>query len=189
MRSVVHKLFFIWELDKEANWINDMADHGFGLVKAGRLSFEFDDVEPGKYIYGSIFLSGSGYSSKNTEYYKFLEEMGITMINRINYPGTCCVYLRALKEDFPNGIDLYSDIDSKITYERTLMWYLLFVAILNLVIGIYNCIVVSIINGRIMPANLFCSFLSFAIFIASTIYFIKKLVRINKLKKERKIHE
>ena len=115
--------------------------------------------------------------------------MGITMINRINYPGTCCVYLRALKEDFPNGIDLYSDIDSKITYERTLMWYLLFVAILNLVIGIYNCIVISIINGRIMSANLFCSFLSFAIFIASTIYFIKKLVRINKLKKERKIHE
>ena len=82
MRSKFHKLFWIWQLDKEESWINDMAAHGYALVHAGRFcNYEFDEVEPGKYIYKSLFLKGSGDSTKNREYYRFLDEMGIETVS------------------------------------------------------------------------------------------------------------
>ena len=115
MRRVVHKLFFIWQLEKEQAWVNEMASHGYALEHAGRLRFEFDEPEPGKYIYKEIFLKGWGESAENIKYFRFLEEMGIKVVCYINYPGTCWVYTRALKKDYPDGIELYSDIDSKIT--------------------------------------------------------------------------
>lgn len=189
MRSVVHKWFFIWQLDKESLWINDMADHGYGLVKGGRITFEFDDVEPGKYIYSSLFLKGNGYSAKNMEFYRFLEDMGITMINRINYPGTCCVYLRALKEDHPNGIEVYSDIDSKIAYESTLMWYLLFLVFFNVFAFLLNFNSGLRMAGGLSAINMFAAFCSLTLVIASSVYFFKLLVRIHRLRKERQIHE
>ena len=83
--------------------------HGYSLEHAGRLTFEFDETEPGKYIYKEIFLKGWGESVENIKYFRFLEEMGIKVVCYINYPGTCWVYTRALREDYPNGIELFSD--------------------------------------------------------------------------------
>ena len=189
MRRVIHKLFYIWELDKEECWINEMAAHGYGLTRAGRFSFEFDEVEPNKYIYKTLFLSGTGYSKKNTDFYRFLEEMGITMVNRINYPGTCCVYTRALKEDYPNGIELYSDIDSKINYDKVIMWYLFFCFFASITGAIPNIyMALEPTNGvrifNFMTAGLMVAFAAIAI-----VSFFKRLINIRKLKKERKIHE
>ena len=63
MRRVVHKLFWIWQLEKEQAWVNEMASHGYALEHAGRLRFEFDETEPDKYIYKEIFLKGWGESA------------------------------------------------------------------------------------------------------------------------------
>ena len=77
MRTTFHKLFFIWQLPKEEAWINEMAAHGYGLVGVGRFTFEFEDIEPGKYRYKEIFIKGSFGSEKTREFLKFLEEMVI----------------------------------------------------------------------------------------------------------------
>jgi len=66
MRRVIHKLFWIWQLDKEEDWINEMARHGYSLEHAGRVSFEFDETEPGLYEYRTLFLKGSYNSKENT---------------------------------------------------------------------------------------------------------------------------
>ena len=192
MRRVVHKLFWIWQLEKEQAWVNEMASHGYALEHAGRLTFEFDETEPGKYIYKEIFLKGWGESVENLKYFKFLEEMGIKVVCYINYPGTCWVYTRALKQDYPDGIELYSDIDSKINYNKVMAGYLIFVIVATLLSALLNISVVVnswTMHGTLMVLNLICSVFLTALCIASAIATVKAFVKIANLKKERKIHE
>ena len=192
MRRVVHKLFWIWQLEKEQAWVNEMASHGYALEHAGRLTFEFDETEPGKYIYKEIFLKGWGESVENLKYFKFLEEMGIKVVCYINYPGTCWVYTRALKQDYPDGIELYSDIDSKINYNKVMAGYLIFVIVATLLSALLNISVVVnswTMHGTLMVLNLICSVFLTALCIASVIATIKAFMQIGNLKKERKIHE
>ena len=192
MRRVIHKLFFIWQLEKEQAWVNEMASHGYSLEHAGRFTFEFDETEPDKYIYKEIFLKGWGESAENVKYFKFLEEMGIKVVCYINYPGTCWVYIRALKEEYPNGIELYSDIDSKINYQKVMAGYMIFVIVATLFASVLNLsIVINYLAfyNIFMWLNLACALLTLVLFTGGTIAEIKALVNIGKLKKERKLHE
>ena len=192
MRRVIHKVFWIWQLEKEQAWINEMASHGYSLEHAGRLTFEFEETEPNKYIYKEIFLKGGGESAENLKYFKFLEEMGIKVVCYINYPGTCWVYTRALKEEYPDGIELYSDIDSKINYQKVMAGYLIFVIAFTLFAALLNTsIVVSSLlrNNMLMTVNLICAILMLALCVASVIAAVKAFIKIGNLKKERKIHE
>ena len=192
MRRVIHKLFFIWQLEKEQAWINEMASHGYSLEHAGRFTFEFDETEPDKYIYKELFLKGWGESAENIKYFRFLEEMGIKVVCYINYPGTCWVYVRALKEDYPGGIDLYSDIDSKINYQKVMAGYMIFVIVATLLASVLNLSIVIkylALYNIFMWLNLACALLTLVLFTGGTIAEIKALVNIGKLKKERKLHE
>jgi hypothetical protein len=192
MRRVIHKIFWIWQLEKEQAWINEMASHGYSLEHAGRLTFEFEETEPDKYIYKEIFLKGWGESAENVKYFKFLEEMGIKVVCYINYPGTCWVYIRALKEEYPNGIELYSDIDSKINYQKVMAGYLIFVIVFTLFASLLNLSVVvnSLVrHGMFMMLNAAATGICSALCIAAVIATVKAFVNIGKLKKERKIHE
>ena len=192
MRRVIHKFFWIWQLEKEQAWINEMASHGYSLEHAGRLTFEFDETEPDKYIYKEIFLKGWGESAENLKYFRFLEEMGIKVVCYINYPGTCWVYTRALKEEYPDGIELYSDIDSKINYQKVMAGYLIFVIAFTLFAALLNTsIVVSSLlrHNMLMTLNLICAILMLALCVASVIAAVKAFIKIGNLKKERKIHE
>ena len=192
MRRVIHKIFWIWQLEKEQAWINEMASHGYSLEHAGRLTFEFDETEPGKYIYKEIFLKGWGESVENIKYFKFLEEMGIKVVCYINYPGTCWVYTRALREDYPDGIELYSDIDSKINYQKVMAGYMIFVTVATLFASVLNLSIVLKYLAEynmLMPLNLICAVFISVLFVCSVIAVIKAFVNIGKLKKERKLHE
>ena len=189
MRRVIHKLFWIWQLEKEQAWVNEMASHGYSLEHAGRFRFEFDETEPDKYIYKEIFLKGWGEGAENIKYFRFLEEMGIKVVCYINYPGTCWVYTRALREDYPNGIELYSDIDSKINYMKVTAVYMIFVVALTLFAGLLNLNISIFNNSFLNPVNFVCALLMFALCTGAAIAMIKTFVKIGKLKKERAIHE
>ena len=192
MRRVIHKIFWIWQLEKEQAWINEMASHGYSLEHAGRLTFEFEETEPNKYIYKELFLKGWGESAENIKYFKFLEEMGIKVVCYINYPGTCWVYVRALKEEYPGGIELYSDIDSKIQYQKTMAFYMIFVSVITFLAASLNLsVVISALaaEGRFMWLNSLCAGFVYGLFVASVIATVKAFVNMSKLKKERKIHE
>lgn len=184
----VHKLFWIWELDKEESWINEMASHGYSLVRGGRLSFDFEETEPGKYKYKTLFLKGRYSSTKNMDFFRFLNEVGINVISYINYPGTCCIYTRAPAEDYPNGIDIYSDIDSKIAYEWTRLWYLLFCAVVITAGGLLN-LSMAMRHIGLWGVNFATAIFCFCLTALSLFNFIKSIVKIVKFKKERAIHE
>ena len=188
MRRVIHKLFWIWQLEKEQVWINEMASHGYSLEHAGRLTFEFDETEPGKYIYKEIFLKGWGESVENIKYFRFLEEMGIKVVCYINYPGTCWVYTRALREDYPDGIELFSDIDSKINGMKAMSGYMIFVMAMTLFAALLN-LWCAIGRDYFSPINFICSISMFVLFTLATIATVKIFVSMGKLKKERAIHE
>lgn len=188
MRRVIHKIFWIWQLEKEQAWINEMASHGYSLEHAGRLTFEFDETEPGKYIYKEIFLKGWGESVENIKYFRFLEEMGIKVVCYINYPGTCWVYTRALREDYPNGIELFSDIDSKINGMKAMSGYMIFVMAMTLFAALLN-LWCAIGRDYFSPINFICSISMFVLFTLATIATVRIFVNMGKLKKERTIHE
>ena len=188
MRRVIHKLFWIWQLEKEQVWINEMASHGYSLEHAGRLTFEFDETEPGKYIYKEIFLKGWGESVENIKYFRFLEEMGIKVVCYINYPGTCWVYTRALREDYPDGIELFSDIDSKINGMKAMSGYMIFVMAMTLFAALLN-LWCAIGRDYFSPINFICSISMFVLFTLATIATVRIFVNMGKLKKERTIHE
>lgn len=191
MRRVIHKIFWIWELEKEEAWINEMASHGYSLEHAGRLTFEFEETEANKYKYKELFLKGSAYSAENQKYFRFLEEMGIKVVCWINYPGRCWVYARALSEDYPNGIELYSDIDSQINCLKVTLGYLIFCVALMLFAAVLNLsiVITSAFTNSLAVLNLICSIAMFALCTAAVTASVKTIIKINRLKKERAIHE
>ncbi|SCW65830.1 Protein of unknown function [Ruminococcaceae bacterium YRB3002] len=189
MRRVIHKLFWIWQLDKEEAWINEMASHGYSLEHAGRFSFEFDETEPDKYKYKTLFLKGSYNSEENVKYFRFLEEMRINVVSHIEYPGTCCVYTRGLSEDHPEGLEIYSDIDSKINCLKVSAGYMIFVSAFTLFAAVINILSALTPANMVWWLNLTCAVLVSVLCTASVIATVRIYMKIGKLRKEREIHE
>ena len=189
MINTVHKIFFVWQLEKEEAWLNDMASHGYSLTHASKFgTYDFEESQTDKYTYKILFLKGSFNSAENIKYLKFLEEMGISAVCHYGYPFTSCVYVRGLAEDYPDGIDLFSDIDSKINYIKIMAFYLLFVLCLLIVATVLNFIA-GVNTEYINPLNVIEGSITLGLGIATTIAMIKEFVQIGKLKKEREIHE
>ena len=189
MIRTIHKLFFIWQLEKEEDWINEMASHGYSLTQAFKLCrYDFEETEQNKYKYKTLFLKGFYTSDENTKYLRFLEEMGIEVVCQIGYPGTSCVYTRARAEGYPDGIGLYSDIDSKINYKKVMAFYLLFVVVLTLAVSTMN-LFLGFNSEFISPLNAMTGYLTLGLSVAAAVAMIKEFVQISKLKKEREIHE
>lgn len=71
--------FFWGFLNKQENWLNEMADKGCRLINTGRAWYEWEDCEPGKYRYAVEFVGGkSGQSAR--EYADFLEDCGYRVL-------------------------------------------------------------------------------------------------------------
>ena len=188
MRTTFHKLFFIWQLPKEEAWINEMASHGYGLVGVGRLSFEFEDIEPGRYRYKEIFIKGTFTSEKTREFLRFLEEMGVENVGHVSYPNHTILYLRY--EDTGEELELYSDLDSTIDYEKTMVGYLVGISIANALIGIYNItlFIIAASHGYISFVLLF-TIINLIIAALSAIDIVKRKKKIKTLISERVVHE
>ena len=188
MRRVIHKIFWVWQLEKEQAWINEMASHGYSLEHAGRLTFEFEETEADLYTYKTLFLKGWADSEENRKYLKFLEEMGIKVVCYINYPGTTWIYTRALKADYPDGIDLFSDIDSRIKGMRVMAGYMIFVMLMMLSATLLN-LWYAFGMGHFLPLNFICAAAVFVLSVFAAVATVRLFVNIGKLKKERAIHE
>lgn len=187
MIRTLHKLYFIWQLDKEEEWINNMAAHGYAMKARSKLGrYDFEETDAGKYVYKALFLQGSFGNKKNSDYFRFLEEMGIEVVCHSVYPGMALVYTRGKAEDFPEGIELYSDIESKINCLRAMALYLLFVVILCAFVCAGN---IFLYFRQNTIHNLIIGSLMLFPFTAGLISMIIRFAQVNKLKKERKIHE
>ncbi len=125
-RKTIWKLFWVWNFEKEEEWLNEMAMNGWALVSVGFLNYTFERCEPGEYII-RLEMHGSDPS-----YISFMEETGAEYIGRV----VKWIYFRRKSEY--GAFDIFSDIDSKISHLSNIHRMIFLIGIGNILIGIGN---------------------------------------------------
>ncbi len=189
MRKSVFKTFMVWQMKQEERWLNEKADKGLLMVETGKFHYEFEEAEPGKYLIKLLMLSGSKNSAKNRDYFKFLEEMGIEYVCGMNFPGVCQVYLKMEKENAPADGEIFSDIDSKIKYNRLVMTYLTFAAIVFGLISAWTWSRTFRYYSSTKTVYGILTGICIAIVVAALFNVGRLLLDNHNMKKERSIHE
>ena len=126
------KLFWVWQWEKEENWINDMAARGLLLTEVGVFRYEFEEGKPGAYQYCMQTLKGSAGKKRNQEYIEFLKDIDIKCIGAVGSR----IYLRRKTEQTP--FSLFSDLEYKTQYLARIGRIFFFLMISQLVACIGN---------------------------------------------------
>ena len=125
-RKTIRKWFWVWEFEKEEEWLNEMSAGGWALESVGFCTYHFVRCEPGSY---TVRTEMHPYDEN---YVKFMEETGAEYVGRM----MMWIYFRKKTED--GVFDLYSDIDSKISHLNRIGKVLAGIGGVNLAIGIAN---------------------------------------------------
>ena len=132
MRKTVRKWFWVWDFDKEEQWLNEMAAKGLALIGTGFCRYDFEDCTPGEYQVRLELLENHLNHAESQKYTQFIESTGAEQVG--NYFRW--VYFRKKAADGP--FDLYSDLDSRIAHLEKIAKLMLIVAVANLLIGVVN---------------------------------------------------
>ena len=165
-RKTIRKWVWVWDFDKEEEWLNEMAMNGWVLESVGLCTYNFVRCEPGEY---SVRLEMHPYDES---YLAFMRETGAEYVGRM----MLWIYFRKKTADGP--FDLCSDIDSKISHLDRIGKMLAAVGGANLVIGIAN----TLSPARLGWVNLLCATL--------LMYALGRIQgKKEALEKERRLHE
>ncbi len=115
MIHTVRRLFFVWDFEKQAEWLNEMADKGLHLTNVGFGRFDFEEGEPGAYVYRMEWLARRPGWGESVDYIHFLEETGAEYVASFKH----WVYFR--KQTSEGTFDLFSDLDSRLSHLKRLM--------------------------------------------------------------------
>ena len=180
MKKVIHRLFWAWQFEEEEQWLNDMSAQGWNLTRAGLFRYEFEKDGNGPYRYRLEYLKHFPNHPESREYIAFMEETGAEMVGSVK---NWAYFRRSAAE---GEFELFSDLDSRIGHlqrinslMRTLAPVVLFVAAMNLIIGVIDG---SIANVAVSIPN---ALLGWAIFRGSRSLSEKA----DRLSRERKIRE
>ena len=132
MRKVIHKLFWIWDFDKEEKWLNEMAAKGLALTSVGFCRYEFEDCVPGEFKFCLEFLKNKFSKIENEKYIEFLEETGAEHIGTFLRLG----YFR--KRAAEDNFKLFSDNTSRIKHLTRIIGFIALVLGVNFYVGCYN---------------------------------------------------
>ena len=139
-KKTVRKWFWVWEFEKEEEWLNEMAANGWVLDSVGYCTYHFVRCEPGTY---TVRTEMHPYDEQNLS---FMAETGAEYVGRM----MMWIYFRKKTED---GIfDLFSDIDSRITHLSRISRMLSIIGGANRVIGVANTS-----SSRLGWINLLCA--------------------------------
>lgn len=103
-RMTVRKWFWVWEFDKEEQWLNTMAQQGWVLDKLGFCRYEFVRCVPGEY---TVRLEMRNHDA---QYLRFMADTGAEYVGRM----AKWIYFRKKTEDGP--FDIFSDLDSRLSH-------------------------------------------------------------------------
>lgn len=132
MRKVIHKWIWVWNFDKEEQWLNEMAAKGLVLTAVGFCRFEFEDCIPGEYKICLQFLENKFSGVENTKYIEFLEETGAEHV------GTCNRWAYFRKKTSEGDFKLFSDNASRIRHLTKIISFIALLGGLNLYFGCFN---------------------------------------------------
>lgn len=179
MRQTIHKMFFIWDFDKEEQWLNEMAAKGLCLVSVGFCKYEFEDCEPGEYRICLQLLDKMPKHPESRKYIEFLEQTGAEHIGSF----TRWVYFR--KKASEGDFELFSDNASRTKYLTSITSFVSLIIGLNLYIGLYNLFLVFFLDSAINYIGL----LNLVICIWGTFGTIKLWKKRNRMKQEAQLFE
>jgi len=179
MRKTIHKLFFVWEFDKEEKWLNEMAAKGLCLVSVGFCKYEFEDCIPGEYRICLQLLEKSPRNPEMQKYIEFLEQTGAEHIGSF----TRWVYFRKKSSD--GDFELFSDNTSRVKYLATIFSFTALIVGMNLYIGLYNLSLVFFLNSSFNYIGL----LNLAIGLIGLPGTIKLWKKRNRMKKDSQLFE
>jgi len=128
MKKRVFKLFGAWQDDQENKWLEKMAEEGWKLIKYNFLVYNFEKMEPKKYIYKTDFKSGP--KNDIQEYLALFEDAGWEHVTE--YVGWH--YFRT-EPGKAKTLDIYTDKVSKIEMFKRLLWFLLMPLIAIIIIA------------------------------------------------------
>lgn len=135
MRTTIKKWFFIWDFDREEQWLSACAAKGLALVSVGFCKYEFEETEPGAYYVRLELLENRPNHPESVKYLQFLEETGAEYVGSLRN----WVYLRRRTEDGP--FDLFSDYASKIAHLSRILWTLFVLMFAEFCCGIGNLMI------------------------------------------------
>ena len=165
-KKTIRKWVWVWDFEKEENWLNEMAMNGWVLDGVGYCTYHFIRCEPGEY---SVRLE---MHPNDEDYIGFMRETGAEYVGRM----MMWIYFRKKTADGP--FDLFSDIDSRIDHLNKIGRMISIVGFANLVIGVVN----SINRASLGWINLLCATL--LMYALGRIHGKKEA-----LEKERTLHE
>jgi len=125
-RRTIQKWYWVWEFEKEEQWLNEMAMNGWLLCDVGFCKYTFEKCEPREY---TVRLE---MHDRDDEYLEFMRETGAIYIGRM----VQWVYFCKKVEDGP--FDLFSDIDSRISHLKRIGKMLSIIGAANICIGLAN---------------------------------------------------
>ena len=132
MRKTVRKWFWVWEFDREEQWLNRMAAQGLVLVDVGFCKYVFEECVPGEYQVRLELLENQLNHAESQQYIRFIEETGAEQVG--NYFRW--IYFR--KKTADGSFDLYSDNASRIRHLKRIIALILPISLANIAIGISN---------------------------------------------------
>ena len=125
-RKTIRKWMWVWEFDKEEQWLNPMAQSGWVLDGTGFCKYHFVRCEPGEY---TVRLE---MHERDEAYLHFMEETGAEYVGRVmNW-----IYFR--KKTADGEFDIFSDIDSRVNHLNKICKMLTAAGFANLAIGLGN---------------------------------------------------
>jgi len=179
MRRIVHKLIFVWDFDKEEQWLNEMAAKGLCLMGVGFCRYEFEECLPGEYHLCMQLLEQSVKDPESQKYIEFLESTGAEHIGVFSR----WVYFRRKAENGP--FELFSDNASRLRYMRGIVSFIGLISGMNLLIGAQNVLMAISLHSY---GNLI-GILNLALGIWGTWGAIRLAKKRNRLKREGQLFE
>lgn len=140
-QKTVHRWFWVWDFEKEEQWLNAMAQSGWLLNRVGFSTYHFIACTPGEY---AVRLE---MHPCDNEYINFLGETGAEYIGRV----VQWIYFRKRVMDGP--FDLFSDLDSRLRHLSRISKTLACIGFANLAIGLAN----SVSGSGVGWINLLCA--------------------------------
>ncbi len=127
-RKTMTRWFWVWQFEREEEWLNEMAASGWVLESVGFCRYTFVRCEPGTY---AVRTEMHPYDD---QYIKFMEETGA------EYVGRMMMWIYFRKKTVEGSFDLFSDIDSRIRHLDKIGKMLSVIGGANLLIGLMNSV-------------------------------------------------
>ena len=179
MRQTIHKCFFVWDFDKEEQWLNEMAAKGLALVSVGFCKYEFEDCVPSEYRVCLQLLDKLPRHPEMQKYIEFMVETGAEHVGSF----TRWIYFR--KKAAEGSFEVFSDNASRVKYLTNITSFVSLIIGLNLYIGLYNMLLVFFFDSTFNYIGL----LNLAIGIWGTFGTIKLWKKRNRMKQESQLFE